>query len=255
MSIARFRSPLALGLAALLACGSATAGNLVDINIVDRSGQGTLPEYRHRGDTWVQGTPGHIYNVQLVNRSDRRVLVVLSVDGVNVITGDRANYGQSGYVLEPYQTAEIDGWRKSMQHSAQFYFTSVPDSYAGRTGRPDNVGVIGAAVFTEKYVPPVRIHAPAMAESRAAPPAPQMEMSKSTSDAAVQRIGTGHGETRYSAVSRTRFERASTRPDEVVAIRYDNRSRLVALGILPRRGTVNHQAPQPFPGFVPDPPR
>ena len=36
---------------------------------------------------------------------------------------------------------------------AAFYFTQLPDSYAARTDRPDNVGVIGVAVFRE-YQPP-----------------------------------------------------------------------------------------------------
>ena len=251
------KTPLALtaAMAALLICGSAQAGALVDINVIDHSRSGTLPEYRRHGETWVEGTPGHVYSLQLVNHSNRRVLVVLSVDGVNVITGDRASYGQSGYVLEPYQTTEIDGWRKSMRHSAQFYFTSVPDSYAGRTGRPENVGVIGAAVFTERYQPPMPVYRPAMAESRAAPPAPQADRASTSANAEVQRIGTGHGETQYSAVSRTQFVRASNRPNEIVSLRYDDRARLVALGILPRRHITRQLSPQPFPGFVPDPPR
>ena len=47
---------------------------------------------------------------------------------------------------------EIDGWRKSMDEVAAFYFTALPDSYAARTGRPDNVGVIGVALFREEPV-------------------------------------------------------------------------------------------------------
>src|SRR6185295_2747740 len=50
---------------------------------------------------------------------------------------------------------EITGWRKSYSEAAAFYFTALPDSYAARTDRPDNVGVIGAAVFRERVVPPV----------------------------------------------------------------------------------------------------
>jgi len=101
-----------------------------------------------------------------VNRTGSRVLVVLSVDGINAITGETAGIAQSGYVLAPYASAEITGWRKSAAEAAAFYFTSIADSYAARTDRPDNVGVIGAAVFRERVWrrPEPRNYAP--------PPAP-----------------------------------------------------------------------------------
>ncbi|MGO4782125.1 hypothetical protein AB4084_42215, partial [Lysobacter sp. 2RAB21] len=63
-----------------------------------------------------------------------------------------ASPSQAGYVLEAWQSTEINGWRKSMDDVAQFVFTDLPDSYAARTGRPDNVGVIGVAVFQERQV-------------------------------------------------------------------------------------------------------
>ena len=94
--------------------------------------------------------PGHRYSVRMTNRTGGRVLTVLSVDGVNAITGQTASPNQSGYVLSPWESAEIAGWRKSDNEIAQFNFTALPDSYASRTGRPANVGVIGVAVFTER---------------------------------------------------------------------------------------------------------
>jgi hypothetical protein len=77
------------------------------------------------------------------------VLTVVSVDGVNAVTGQTAGPLQSGYVLDAWEHAEIKGWRKNLSESAEFVFTSVPKSYAARTGRPQNVGVIGIAVFRE----------------------------------------------------------------------------------------------------------
>ena len=53
------------------------------------------------------------------------------------------------YVLSPWSSAEIAGWRKNLNEVAAFYFTNLSDSYAGRTGRPLNVGVIGVAVYEE----------------------------------------------------------------------------------------------------------
>jgi hypothetical protein len=145
------RTVLLLALCSAAAAAPACAsGRLVDVQIVDRSQGQALPVWRHRGADWVAGQPGNRYAVQLVNRTGARVLVVLSVDGINAVTGETAGVGQSGYVLGPWQSAEITGWRKSEREAAAFYFTALADSYAARTDRPDNVGVIGAAVFRER---------------------------------------------------------------------------------------------------------
>ena len=131
------------------ACFPAWARPVVEVDVVDRDSGQWLPEYRHRGDTWIAGAPGHRYAVRLTNTSGERVLAVLSVDGVNAVTGEDAHPSQAGYVLAPWQSTEVAGWRKSLDDVAQFVFTDLPDSYAARTGRPDNVGVIGIAVFRE----------------------------------------------------------------------------------------------------------
>jgi hypothetical protein len=144
---------LAAALLPAAACLPLQAGTLVDIDVVDRDSGRGLPEYRHRGRTWVPGEPGHRYAVRLANRTGERVLVVLSVDGVNAVSGETASPSQAGYVLSPWESTEIAGWRKSLDDVAQFYFTDLPDSYAARTGRPDDVGVIGIAVFRERPQP------------------------------------------------------------------------------------------------------
>ena len=136
----------------------------VRVSVIDRDQDQQLPHYLHRGQQWVAGTPGNHYSVRLENRSGQRVLVVLSVDGVNAITGQTASPDQSGYVLEPWQSSEISGWRKSNEEVAQFVFTRHGDSYASRTGRPANVGVIGIAVFNEQR------HSPKAARGPTVPP-------------------------------------------------------------------------------------
>ena len=149
---------LALALASSLSCSlPASARDIVEIDVIDRDNGQWLPEYRHRGQEWIAGVPGHRYSIRLANTSGERVLVVLSVDGVNAVTGQTAAPSQGGYVLEPWESAEIAGWRKSLDDVAQFVFTDLPDSYAARTGRPDNVGVVGIAVFQERRP----VHAPA----------------------------------------------------------------------------------------------
>ncbi|MDQ1090926.1 hypothetical protein QE400_000339 [Xanthomonas sacchari] len=122
----------------------------VQLQVIDRDADDApLPAHAWRGERWIAATPGHRYALRLTNLTGARVLVVLSVDGVNAVSGQTAASDQRGYVLAPWQRTEIAGWRKSSEDVAQFVFTDLDDSYAARTGRPRNVGVIGMAVFDE----------------------------------------------------------------------------------------------------------
>jgi hypothetical protein len=257
---------------ALLLPVSAFAGRPADVEIFDRTSGRQLPVYWHAGERHVAGEPGHEYEIRIRNRSHVRVLAVTSVDGVNVITGKTASPDQSGYVLDPRGRLEIDGWRKSMAEVAAFYFTALPDSYAARTGRPDNVGVIGVALFRERMPEPVAPIAGSVARDAAEPLDPPSVPQRRAAEAETpaerqaygamggrvakeQRLGTGHGQRLDSGASYTSFERASATPDAVIRIYYDSRRNLVARGIIPLP-PARHAGgvPDPFPaGFVPDP--
>ncbi len=71
-------------------------------------------------------------------------------------------------MLGPRQGYDIQGWRKSLERVAAFFFTEHQSSYAARTGRPDNVGVVGVAVFRKMAEPEARLEQP---RPRTAPPA------------------------------------------------------------------------------------
>lgn len=254
------------------ACLPSNARSLVDVDVIDRDSGQWLPEYTHRGRIYVPGEPGHRYAVRLTNQTGERMLVVLSVDGVNAVSGETASPSQAGYVLAPWESAEIAGWRKSLEDVAQFYFTDLPDSYAARTGRPDNVGVIGIAVFREQPQyrpypmpgPPIARDERESARSEAkAANAPAAARGESSADSAYggvarqQRIGTGHGAREWAPVGRTEFVRASGRPAQVVQLRYDAPDALAAMGVLPRPMPYYGRGDEPraFPnGFVADPP-
>lgn len=243
------------------ACPPADARPLVELSVVDRDSSRTLPEYAAHGQAWIAGTPGHRYAVRLRNRSGGRVLVVLSVDGVNAVSGQTADPAQAGYVLSPWESAEIAGWRKSLQEVAQFVFTDLADAYATRTGRPDDVGVIGIAVFDERrpLLPPPAAPPPAVAErgaAKAASPAAAADNATAGRELAAQRLGTGHGAREWAPVGSTRFVRASAQPQQLTQLRYDDRATLLALGVLPQPSAQRPLPPQAFPQrFVPDPPR
>jgi hypothetical protein len=151
------RAVLAAAIAAVgLACTATTHADAapVDVQVVDRESGQPLQVWRHDGHLFVAGTPGDRYGLRVTNHTDGRVLVVMSVDGVNIITGETAGYNQRGYIFAPHESYELDGWRKTLTEVADFTFARLPQSYAALTGRPANVGVIGIAVFNER-MPPV----------------------------------------------------------------------------------------------------
>lgn len=259
----------------LLGCTHSTlAARLVDVAIVDRTSGERLTPYRHGGRLYVAGTPGVSYAVELQGRPGMRVLTVLSVDGINVLTGETAATLQSGYVIDGERSYSVTGWRKNMDDVARFVFTALPDSYAARTGRPGNVGVIGVAVYREKAAPPnsappsvvwrgesrslaadrsLREAAPAAASTAASEVGSVDQRLRPELDSSPRRIGTGHGEREHAPTRYTEFVRSSDAPDEVVTIYYDSRANLIARGVIrwPRPAE-----PTPFPansGFVPDP--
>lgn len=275
--------------AASASMNASAIGRLADVTVIDRSSGETLPIHFYRGEYWVAGTPGARYSVAVTNGSSGRVMAVMSVDGVNVLNGQTASVDQSGYVFNPYQQYEVTGWRKSNQEVAAFEFVASPASYAERTGRPANVGVIGVAIFKERlYQPPVSVTPPdyryrgnsgtyqdrksAPAESGAADsalarPAPAPAQSSSGGGAKHaeapemrEKLGTGHGEREWSEVSHTSFDRAQSVPNETIRIRYDSRENLLSMGVIQQPYAYRpwHRSPNAFPesrGYVPDPPR
>jgi hypothetical protein len=235
----------------VLACSmqASAAGSVAQLSIYDRTEGRQLQVYWHEGRAYVAGKPGNEYRVSLRSRDRGDILAVVSVDGVNAITGESADAGQSGYILSPGSSMNVQGWRKSLSETAAFYFTTLADSYAARTGRPDNVGVIGVALFRRKQdpqpmgqiAPSARARNDAGADTAFAPRA-----------AEEKQIGTGHGRHETSYVRYVAFERASLVPAETITIYYDSRANLVARGVI-REPVPVAPLPRPFPGFVADP--
>lgn len=126
-----------------------TGGGAVTISIRDASGDPL--EAVHVGDrTFVVGQAGQRYSIVLQNHTSHRFEAVGTVDGLDVINGKPGTFDNRGYVLMPFATLEIEGFRTSTSAVAAFRFASVADSYAAQTGSARNVGVIGIAFFGEK---------------------------------------------------------------------------------------------------------
>ena len=234
----------------LLAGPVLATGRLADVEIHDRSSGRTLPVYESGGHWYVAGRPGNEYQVTIRNRDRGDLLAVVSVDGVNVVSGETAAAAQGGYVIERGRPLSIAGWRKSLEKIAAFYFTDLGDSYAARTGRPDNVGVIGVALFRRKPEPLAELEQP-KSRAEAAGASRDSEPRPPASAAPEKKIGTGHGRNENSPARYVEFERESDQPAEVIAIHYDTYANLVAHGVI----REERRLPTPFPGgFVADPP-
>lgn len=173
------RYVVALALAGIVSVPAAAVGRLADVSLIDRDSGEKLQTHYYKGEYWVAGRPGAHYAIQIQSRDGRRLLAVTSVDGVNILTGETAGHQQRGYVFAGWQGYDLSGWRKSNSEIAAFTFTAVPKSYAARTGRPDNVGVIGVALFTERQrIEPQVIQEPYAPPAALPPPPPRFESSE-----------------------------------------------------------------------------
>lgn len=288
----------ALALAALFALPAAAhaapaAAGGYSLQLEDEYGR-TLSTYYHRGSTYVLGHYGTRYNVRVTNNSGSRIEAVVTVDGRDAISGNLGDYtNQRGYVIDPYGSVLVEGFRQSSSNVAAFRFTSPGDSYSGRRGSGQHVGVIGVAVFREKHRRPVAVAPPprprpepwggrwmggddlaeksggapapsaAPAESEAlaadeAAPAPRSRAKRSYAPPRQQNnLGTRYGESQYSPVVEVPFERArSSRPNQILSLYYDDARGLSNRGIQVYGYAPPPPAPQPFPTrqYAPPPP-
>ena len=194
-----------------------------------------VKEYSHKGLVYVEGRPGTEFTLRVANnRTIRRALAVVTVDGRSVMNGRPGSYASGGYVLKPYSSIVIPGWRLDNEEVAKFFFTGRNDSYAAQMGAPADVGVIGCAVFHE------RIEFPDPAVFNYFEEQPILGGYKGGN------IGTGFGKRIEHRVIGVEFERESI-PFTVFEIHYNDRNGLEALGINFRE-RPQIAGPNPFPG-------
>jgi hypothetical protein len=245
------------------------------VSLEDPSGA-NLPTFQQAGSTYVLGEPGERYNIRVYNPTGERVEAVVSVDGRDAVSGGVGDYtAQRGYLIEPWGSVLVEGFRRSLEEVAAFRFTGAGRSYSARRGTPQHVGVIGVAVFPEKPRPPAPLRKlprryQSESEYRSPPPsapraasgsdarAPSAHAERSRDDAApakrkggASNIGTEYGENQGSSVVEVAFERRSpTHPAAVLRVRYDDFDGLQARGIdLSSLGYAyaGQTEPEPFP--------
>lgn len=110
-------------------------------------------QYRHTdGNLYIEGKKGTEYSISLNNNSYERRLYVISVDGINVISGKPATEDDiNGYVINGYSSLNLKGFRINDNDVAAFKFVDAEKSYAKDvTDSKQNCGVIGVKVYSEK---------------------------------------------------------------------------------------------------------
>jgi hypothetical protein len=242
----------------------------------------TLVKHAHDGQNFIQAPESGTYVIRLINNSHLRKLVVISVDGRNIMDGESASPDGDGYVLNPWQTWDIKGWRRTDKEVAAFEFVDIEASYDKQMGGSgSNVGVIGVLVFdeVEKWTywykkPTVWYNNPYIYDGGfydahiIGAPSPintlyscdlnvvgaktndsigggtHSSMS-STKSAAPATVGTGYGQKQTMSTVSTTFNRASSKPSQRITLRYASESMLRKWGVIrePIIPVVN-----PFPG-------
>ncbi len=135
---------------------SLTAGK-ISFQVTDDNGN-LLPMYRNGASFYLKGKAGQSYQLKYQNYSNQTFEIVSSVDGLNVLDGTEASRNDAGYVLHPYDTLTIQGFRKSDSAVASFTFSQRDEAYAANSanGSVQNTGIIGTVVYELKAPKPKR---------------------------------------------------------------------------------------------------
>jgi hypothetical protein len=212
-----------------------SVGDAVEVRIISESGC-ELPFYpAHTGSSgrrvYAEAVKGDNYTISVRNRLDRRVGVVLAVDGRNIISGKKSwlKNSERMYILEPYGAGEFKGWRTGDDRINRFYFTSAADSYAAAFKDESAMGVIAVAVYPE-----LRRFEEDAEMSGAAPAAPlaaRKGAAKRAFEAKEESAGTGFGREEYSPVRTVVFEPEGSAREKIY-IKYEWRKTLCRKGII-----------------------
>jgi len=262
-------------LAACEARAQGVVGRLLDVSIeVEGRSSPLYSATDGSGRYYFEAREGGRYSIRLANRTGERLGAVVTVDGLNVISGVRDDGRGRMYVVGPWEDTEIRGWRSSLADVRRFTFVDERSSYAARSGKANaKMGWIEIAVYREQrryvqrpypYPYPAEPYEPGSRDksedapaasgrdsaragedapaAKAAPPTAEAPRAQSESDerrdaneGARARSFPGTG---WGARTDDPAVVVSFEPEataaERLSLRYEYRGALVALGILPR---------------------
>ncbi len=109
-------------------------------------------EFEHEKKTYVESRENTEYSLRIKNGTAGRALAVISIDGINAISGQPVTNSpdEMGYVLNAYETQTIKGYRADENTAASFKFVKRGDSYATEKAEGQGNGVIAIRVYREK---------------------------------------------------------------------------------------------------------
>jgi hypothetical protein len=241
-----------------------TIGDAVEVSVINDNGR-ELPFYtakiRHNlKKVYAEAVKGDHYRIVVRNKLNRRIGVVIAVDGRNIISGQKSwlKNSERMYIIDAYSTNEYSGWRTGQDKINRFYFTDVPDSYAAAFGDQSAMGVIAVAVYPEiqRYTPPMDYSyltpekkLKEEARDRVAAPSAKGQSQ------ALESAGTGYGREEYSPSYRVEFE-PENKAVESILIKYEWRKTLCKMNIIKCRNTYEHSYNRLWEsdGYAPPPP-
>lgn len=250
---------LAFLLVGIPSVSSAAVGDAVEVSIVTDNGH-SIAFYPHKSThglkkVYAEAVKGENYRIVVRNKLNRRVGVVVAVDGRNIISGQKSwlKNNERMYILEPYAVNEYSGWRTGQERVNRFYFTDVPDSYAAAFGDTSAMGVIALAVYPEiqRYKKPADLSTTAPGARRQA----DAEAKSSVRGEASESAGTGYGREEYSPSRQVSFD-PERKAVESILVKYEWHATLCSNGII-RCGTTygrTHNRLWDNHGFAPPPP-
>ena len=256
---AAFQFPLGHG----VSTGTWAGQNPLQVSVKVEKRQAPLYFAQWRPDRWyVEAREGAHYEVKVRNTTGERIAFVIAVDGLNAINGDRSRLSSSEpmYVLDPYQSMTVKGWRRSMNKVAQFVFVDEQQSYAERTDQANgDMGWIRVAAFRERqdqgWQDEGQMRSDGMRKPSMNPQGARGTAEPYAGNAAPQsNPGTGWGGTQNDKVHAVDFDPERFACAQVI-VRYEYRSGLVSLGILPKAGDRTWQRDNGEFGFALPPPR
>ncbi len=219
---------------------ASTVGNSVEVSVITDKGS-SLPFYTvksryHLKKVYAEAVKGEYYRIVVRNKLNRRVGVVIAVDGRNIISGEKSwlKNKERMYILDAYSTNEYSGWRTGQDKINRFYFTDVPDSYAAAFGDESAMGVIAIAVYPEvQHCERPRIFSHQTTDKKMKSEARDMAAAPSVlgKSQAMESAGTGYGREEYSPSYRVEFE-PERKAVESILIKYEWRKTLCKMNII-----------------------
>lgn len=124
----------------------------LEVLVSGTSGKKNIAKLSHNGKLFIEAKDGTEYSLRVSNSTGKRVMAIITVDGVNVVDGTKDEKG-TGYIVNAYSAVEIKGFRESTTHVGNFKFAVKGKGYnsdKASGGSVTNSGVIGCIFIEEK---------------------------------------------------------------------------------------------------------